>query len=515
MSEYPSFTLPNFITGFVCTASLEQKQCLLQLLTEDINSHLHDNCGGLSQPLITEPSLQSEASDLEAPLVCESSINNDLCDTDTTNVSNTPYQSELIEHIPELSISKEHSSGLLNELSSLKLRSRGYNGKPAKVKTQWLSPNSLPYSYGNIVNKPKPMTDFPNIGKLMELVNSHPSTSGDMSSCLVSCMSTPRSSLNYHADNEELIAQDSDICTFSIGPARSLDFIPASGNIGRKSTPPPPEFSVPAGNHSLNIMHPGCQQNFLHRVPPGTETGTRFSLSFRRIVLPSTSSRDLANDFGNPTPPVPDHNTQDHKTPRTKHVKKVTLLAGDSYFARLDKNKLSKGKEEVFNIAKGGRKISQVLQDIECFVHDNPDLEVKTLFLSVGTNDIRNCQQGIDHLRPVLTYFMKSVKSLFPSARIFIQSLLPIPANGNPKAEKNVISINCLIYNLCSRYKLFFIDVFSSFLNKYGNRNLNLFPAFDNEKKMWDIHPNNKGMGVLARHYIFLIHSRWFNPMGY
>ena len=116
-------------------------------------------------------------------------------------------------------------------------------------------------------------------------------------------------------------------------------------------------------------MHPGCQQIFFHSVPHGTETGARFSLSLRIIVLPSTSSKDLANNSsGNPTPHVSDLITQEQKTPITKHVKKVTLLAGDSYFARLEKNKLSKGKEEVFNIAKGGRKISQVLHDIKRFL---------------------------------------------------------------------------------------------------------------------------------------------------
>ena len=207
--------------------------------------------------------------------------------------------------------------------------------------------------------------------------------------------------------------------------------------------------------------------------------------------------------------------TSDTAPPRKQQKKKVTLLAGDSYFERLDEKKLGKGKQEVFKVAKGGRKISEVQQAVVSFIKDHPDLEIKTLFVCVGTNDIRNCHKGISHLKPALADFMKSMRRLVPNARIFMQSLLPIPGNGNIKTEMNVLAMNKLIFDLCSRFSIFYLDVFSSFLNKFRNRNLNLFPPYDRIKNLWDIHPNSKGMGVLARQYIFLIHSKWFNPMGY
>ena len=515
MSTHPISILPNFIVGFISTASQEQKQCLLNLLTEEINQDPSTDIlpqTGISEPSVSE---QNSVNESDSPSDCNTLLDNEHIPPSHNLLSFVPpIFSNLVEHIPELEISDELSSGLLNELNSLKLRSRGYKGKPAKVKTQWLSPTSSPYNYGKVINQPKPICDFPNVTKLMELVNSHPSTSGDMSACLVSCMSTAKSSLNYHTDDEDLICQDSDICTFSIGPQRSLEFIKLSQSKGRKGILPPPEFSVPAGNHSLNIMRAGCQQKLMHRVPPGNDSGVRYSLSFRRIVPPPSidfSSATVSDSQPEATASVP----SSPATQKEKHAKKVTLLAGDSYFARLDKNKLGKGKEDVFNVAIGGRKIAQVEQDIKSFIDSHPDLEVKTLFLSIGTNDIRNCKQGINHLKPVLANFMKNIKLLVPRARIFLQSLLPIPANGNPKAEFNVISMNNLIYNLCSRYKLFYIDVFNSFLNSSGNRNLKLFPVYDSIKNLWDIHPNKKGMGVLAKHYIYLIHSKWFNPMGY
>ena len=110
---------------------------------------------------------------------------------------------------------------------------------------------------------------------------------------------------------------------------------------------------------------------------------------------------------------------------------------------------------------------------------------------------------------------MKSVRALLPATTVYFQSLLPIPANGCPYTERNVVNMNNMIYYLCSRYRMYYVDVFSDFLNINGSRNDLLFPKFDVGRNTFDIHPNARGYGVLARAYIYLIHSRWFNPQGY
>ncbi len=467
-------TLPAFITDFVETASREQKQILLTLLTDDTGAE-----------------------------TCMSTTNPSTSTLTTKVLSQQPAITDYVEHVTDLDIDMDLSSGVLEEVTRLKLRTKGSKGNPAKVKTQWLSPSNEPYNYGAIVNNPAPISDFPHILQLMNKVNNHPSTSGDMTACLVSCMSSAKSNLSYHADDEDLMAQDSDICTVSFGPDRTLDFIWKSNNpAGRKGSPPIPDYSVPATNHSLNIMRPGCQQNLMHRVPPGSKGGVRYSLSFRRIVPEK------------PAEPKPEPtNSTSHSA--TKNLKKITLLAGDSFFERLDEKKLGKEKQDVFKVAKGGRKINDVQQAIESFVEEHQDLEIKTLFICVGTNDIRNCKQGVQHLKAPLSEFMTRMKVLAPSAKIFIQSLIPLPPNGDPHVVRNVLAMNCLLFRLCIKYKLFYLDVMHSFLNEYGSRNLRLFPAFNKGTKSWDIHPNARGMGVLARHYIFLIHSKRFNPLGY
>ncbi len=504
--------LPAFITDFLQSASPEQKQSLLSVLTTD---HWDDlDIGMIDFP----PSDQTDELDLTA---------HDISPSSSSIVCAKPKEfSDFVLHIDDLNLDNELSKDIMKELNSMNLRTRGKNGKPAKVLTQWLSPGSENYCYGKVCNKPKPITDFPNIIKLMDIVNSTPSTSMDMNACLVSCMSTAASNLSYHSDDEILIAQDSDICTVSFGPPRTLDFIWKENNPkGRKGTPQIPDYTIPATNHSMNIMKAGCQSRLQHRVPPGKKGGVRYSISFRKIAQSKSSQVTVSTPTSTSVPPsssMPDlgsptatMSTSDEAAPQHSPKKKIVLMAGDSFFQRLDEKKLAKGKQTVYNIAKGGSKIEAVQQSIKAFVDEHPELEIKKLFISVGTNDIRNCHKGVYHLKGPLKKLMAQVKLLAPSAKIWFQSLLPIPANGNHDVERNVVSMNNLIFELCSKNRLLFVDVFSSFLNRYGHRNFLLFPKYDVDKKLWDIHPNARGMGVLARHYLFLIHSKWFNPLGY
>ena len=146
---------------------------------------------------------------------------------------------------------------------------------------------------------------------------------------------------------------------------------------------------------------------------------------------------------------------------------------------------------------------------------DNPSLSVKKLFISAGTNDIRHCQKGIKHLKNSLCDLMRAANLFFPDAKVFFQSIPPIHPNGCIYTARNVLQMNVLIYNLCSRFRLYYLDIFGSFLDRTGNRNVRLFPEFDVHRNSYDIHPNKRGMGVLASFYIYIIHSKWFNPLGY
>ena len=405
----------------------------------------------------------------------------------------------LVEHVDSLSgLDDSLCDSIKEEIHTLELHKK----KGPGVKTQWLSPTSDEYNYGNVINKPLPIKDYPGLCRLMDIVNySHPSTTGDMDSCLVTRYASNKSALRLHKDREPLISQTSSICTVSLGAPRELTFV-----LDGKGDDVSPDLVLPATDRTMNIMKPGAQYKMKHAVlaAAGDDKKTpnvRFSLSFRKIT-PAISKEEVKS----PT-------TTGHVKKQPK--KKVVLVAGASFAARLDAKLLGKNKQDVRNIAIGGRKLPQVQKDIEDFVSANPDLEVSKLFVSVGANDIRYCENGIKHLKGPVSSLMRSIKTLLPGTKVWFQSIPPINPNGCKFTAINVLQMNNLLYNLCSKFKLFYLDIFPAFLNTQGGINSSLFPKYDTVKKLFDIHPNKRGMGVLARFYIYIIHSKWFNPCGY
>ncbi len=335
-----------------------------------------------------------------------------------------------------------------------------------------------------------------------------------MDCCLVTRYPSNKATLSLHTDDEKLISQYSSICTVSFGAPRELEFVLNDKVLKNGQPDMSPDLVFPANDKTMNIMKPGSQSKMKHAVGMGKGVATKgqsevqFSVSFRKIVT-ATKDEDTAQADNQEHPP----NCQEEKQPKIK--KNIVLIAGDSFAARLKKDLLGKGKQEVVNTAKGGQKIEQVQSDIENFVNTNPDVEVKKLFISVGANDIRYCQNGIRHLKNALGNLMRTIKAMLPGAKTWFQSIPPINPNGSRFTARNVVHMNAMIYDMCSRYKLFYLDIFHAFLNRRGRINTNLFPNYDAIKKSFDIHPNKKGMGVLAKFYIFIIHSKWFNPEGY
>ena len=375
---------------FVSASSLEQRKALLSLL-EDYN-----------KPYLTADSASDSAdsaSDSCHDIAHENESNDQL---------NADVISSFIVHVENFSMDEQLSDSVMEELSSLKLRTKGKKGKAAKVTTQWFTPNIENFNLGNSISNSKQLNNYPAISKIMDLVNQDENTTVDMNACLISCMSSKECNLRYHSDNESFIDQRSDICTIPFGPDRSLDFI-SKMNYPRvkNGISLPPEYSVSATNHSLNIMKAGCQSQILHRIPPGNKGGVRYSLSFRK-VLPQTpeATTSLNNSAVNcDTPRVIPNSYRSRK--------KISFLAGDSYFARLDADKPGKRKQAVYNISKGGSKIDDVLQSLKKFDKEHPEIKVKKLFLSIRTNDIRNChERGVYHLKTPVQGLLSAVKTV-------------------------------------------------------------------------------------------------------
>ena len=49
----------------------------------------------------------------------------------------------------------------------------------------------------------------------------------------------------------------------------------------------------------------------------------------------------------------------------------TSLLVGDSLLARLDPERLGKGKKTILNLAKGGNKICNVIDSLKAFIADS------------------------------------------------------------------------------------------------------------------------------------------------
>ena len=204
----------------------------------------------------------------------------------------------------------------------------------------------------------------------------------------------------------------------SFGAPRTLEFVHDCRKAPRNSREEiPADFSVDATDRTMNVMKPGSQHIMRHRIPKGTHivkgNNVRFSLSFRNIKcpqsLPSSSTTSIKESDGSP-------------------------------------NKLGKGKKAVINIAAGGSKMEKVQKAISDFVINNLSKRVTKCFISIGTNDIRNCANGIRHLKSPLCSFMKSIKTSLPGTKIFLQSLIPIPSGGSIQVQRNVISMNSLLF---------------------------------------------------------------------
>ena len=396
------------------------------------------------------------------------------------------------------------------ECESLKLNKDGRK----KATTAWLCSQETPYIYPstNPVHPPQDISGFPNIKRLLNLVNSSTEITGPLDSCLVIKYDNNQTSTSIHSDGEKLIDQEKSICSFSLGCERTLEFFEGTTKKGAKVK------EIRMKNNSLVVMRPGTQQNLKHAVraelatkgdDPKKSDQVRYSLSFRAIVKSGSQASSQTNSTNETSTPASGNKAQ-------VPAERVTLVAGDSYAARLDSAKLGKGKVTVVNVAEGGAKMDKVQKQLEDYCEAHPDVHVEKLLISVGTNDIRRVGD-VGILRGPVKQLFGKIGLLFPRCKVYVQSLLPLPLqDDNDKlTNKRVMDFNRILFNECVFRRFFFMDVFYPF-TKFKRALSEPFKRFDPLFESNGIHPNpQKGMGVLARFYIRAIHSRYFNPYIY
>ena len=304
-------------------------------------------------------------------------LSNNIREIETVTKNNHQSLLNYVQYTPSFISDKTLINGIEEELQTMKLAATNTKS----VKNLWLNSSQEPYSYTGSKHATKLISDFPNIKKVMEMLNESEHSPGfELNACLISCYSTANKALNLHADDEKDICQLSSICNLSIGSTRTIEFVPKISNY---SGDPVCTFNLEHG--SLNTMKPGCQQVLKHRVIPGEHQpniqNVRYCLSFKRFA-----KKPEANLKFSPRTPVKlgiqifeklgdgyqPHNTTELLTPEFQSVQipqapqidipqapqiDTVLFAGDSHFERLDPAKLGKNKVNVVNIAKGGSRI--------------------------------------------------------------------------------------------------------------------------------------------------------------
>lgn len=414
---------------------------------------------------------------------------------------------DLVDYIPDFC-----DDGVLLEALWAECESLEMGNSRRKASSQWISPIPEPYVYpdSNPIHNAKDIEQFPAVNRLMSLVNTSSQVDGPLNSCLVIKYSTENTALSLHADDEDIFDHTKAICSFTIGSSRSLEFY-------SKTSRPKPVKSVRTEHNGLLIMRPGTQDRLKHCVRPDpvakcngkgrTEDVVRYAISFRALTKPPVSCNGRVADHELPlTEKLPESSTP---TPK----RNICLVAGDSYAARLDAGLLGKRRVAVEKVAKGGARIDDVCRQVENFFAANPDVCVDKLFVSVGTNDLRKCHNGINHLKGPLKHLSRTIKKLSPDSKVFFQSLLPLPMRSSNDWETNakICDFNIILYENCMYNRFYYIDAYMPFCNgrKRGSPDTRKEKLFD----AGDIHPSKKkGMGVLARLYIRALHSHYFDP---
>ncbi len=403
---------------------------------------------------------------------------------------------ELVEYVPDI-LDDDLRDEVMKECDSLNL-----TDSVRKASSQWLSAVYEPYIYAdtNPVHRAKDINSFPGICKVMDLFNTR--FNANNNSCLILKYTTSSTSTSLHADDEDNLDDSEPICNLTIGSSRVIKFVTKSG---QKDV-----CSIEMKDKGVVVMKPGTQKALLHTVRGDNKKtkALRYSLSFRTFAKSSTPPL-TPTPVAVPVSPVTSSPLKTATTP-TRHV---CLVAGDSYAARLDAEKLGKNRVAVENIAHGGAQVHHVIGQLKSYAAANVNTVVDKVLVSVGTNDIRYCQ-NVGELRPKLKSLCSYISDLFPQSKVYFQLLIPLPCRHDNDwiTNRKVIDFNRIIINECIFRKFHTLDAFLVFRSPFCDRR---YPHLRNDRLFNgnDIHPSKlRDMGALAKLSLRALHSHFCDP---
>ena len=326
---------------------------------------------------------------------------------------------------------------------------------------------------------------------LMDMVNKHEDVIGEMNGCIINCFRSDSARHYAHSDNESYRDEASSIATVSLGPTRIFNIYE------NKHKPTNVLTSFQLANGSLMLMQPGSQKVTKHKIEKDTAVSetVRYSISFRKLV-----------DKGN----IAETATGTSESPNECPDPPTTLIIGTSIADDLNADKLA-GRHKtakVIKLCKRGGHIKQLSDMLDDFYKSSEcnSGAVKKVIISVGTNDIRYCRKGVGHLFFPVKNLIHKIKTFFPDARVYLQSLIPVRYQHNnpenPHIVKNVLEFNRLLLKVAMTEDCLFFDMFGKFLDSTPSRIP--IPGLYRDT----VHLSTSGLSILARAFIQIIRGR-------
>ena len=306
----------------------------------------------------------------------------------------------------------------------------------------WLSKHNVPYKFGGHTHPAVQILKYQNIVNLMDKLNQEHNL--DLDSCLVARYTTMDQTLNWHQDDEHIMDQTSPICNISIGPTRTIQFSKDENNIDL-------DFGMESG--SILTMNPGCQSILFHRVLPGDESGTRYALSFRKVLVNSPDKQKLMSPKN--LQPAFSQKEFVHSSRASSNLYVSNDLWGDEVDAGDHRRSSQSGKEEIeesepchliigdsltkglpcvkdtVTLSKGGahpKDILELLYSNQDTLEPSKYTHMKSVTICVGTNALNVTKNRYIPMVDILTDYSNLVHELlrlFPNAKIGLFNVLP------------------------------------------------------------------------------------------
>ena len=291
----------------------------------------------------------------------------------------------------------------------------------------------LPYSYGTTVH---PAAPYPDLPLFTDIATSIQQEVADFTlenySCLVTHYKEGSVGIPSHQDNEDCIADDSEIITISLGARRTLRLRNVVGRIR--------DETLELTHGSVYAMSKKSQSQWQHGIAPDRNISDgRLSLTFRKMrpsaPKPSATPPSSAPSSGTPSPPT---------TP------KRVLLLTDSI--------LSGTPEYIFEAAEGHvciKKTNYYLSELDGFAPEFPHTDI--VIVSCGINDMLKRGLSGRVLADTASGMFKSYAARYPGTQFVFNSVLM--TRRNAKLNDEVDCFNSIIFGLAENTRnLSFFD---------------------------------------------------------